>query len=822
MSSASLRLLLASILLAGASSSSAAPPAALEILRQNCLQCHNEHLALSGLNLASREGALKGGSRGPALVPGQAEKSRLYLAAAHAVTPGMPPGRKLSEAELQALKTWIDAGAPWEEAVKAPAALWWSFRKPVRPMPPAVQSSWVRNPIDAFILAKLGENNLRPAPEADRATLIRRLYFDLHGLPPTYEEVQAFIQDQSPDAYEKLIDRLLASPRYGEKWARYWLDLVRYSDTAGFELDSYIADAWRYRDWVIQSLNEDKPYDRFLKEQLAADEFYPEDTTANIGTGYFCVGPNRDLFPDQADINRVETLTDYVDTTGSVFLGLTIGCARCHDHKYDPIPQRDYYRLQAIFAPGVKTRVALSRLGSLAWDVTENVREIKLREIGEQIGAIQDRCRRKLFEEKIAALPAEVQEALRLDDAQRNEKQRELATQYGDKARVSEEEIRSCLSPDERERLGAIERKLVAMFATYRSKPFACGFTDVGDYAPKTYVPLKGNPKGMEVKPGLLYVLGGSDIPEQSFERPVTGPIPLFPTTGRRKALAEWLASPEHPLTARVMVNRIWQYHFGRGIVATPSDFGARGARPTHPELLDWLATEFVARGWSIKQMHKLILTSSTYRQSAQPSPEAQAKDPDNTLLSHFRRRRLMAEEIRDGILMVSGSLNLKMGGRPVVPPLTEEEQRNLIGKPEDAWVVTADEREHNRRSIYLFQRRTFRVPLMEVFDQPESMLSCPRREHSTAPPQSLTLMNSTFAMQQARMLARRLVGEKTDTEAVRAAWRLVLARDPKAAEEADAREFLAAQSVSLGSREAALAELARALFNLNEFLYVE
>ncbi|MGH9662500.1 MAG: DUF1549 and DUF1553 domain-containing protein, partial [Bryobacteraceae bacterium] len=506
----------------------------------------------------------------------------------------------------------------------------------------------------------------------------------------------------------------------------------------GFELDSYIADASRYRDWVIQSFNEDKPYDKFIREQIAGDEFWPEDPAAVTGTGFFCVGPSRDTSPDQADINREETLTDYVDTTASAFLGLTFGCARCHDHKFDPITQRDYYRFRAVFAPAVKTRVALDRLESERYEADENVREIQLREVGAQIAAVQARCREQIQSRRAANAPS---------------------------TRIGDEEIRACLSTTELERLDVIERRLVSMFATYRPKPFACGVTDVGDHSPRTLLPIRGAAIGEPVNAGFPGVFGGGDITDRVGPREGTGPIPLKPTTGRRRALADWIV--DNPLAARVMVNRIWQHHFGRGLVATPSDFGSRGRAPSHPELLDWLAVEFVEHGWSVKHIHRLILNSATYRQGVNPSPEAAEKDPENIYVSHFSRRRLSSEELRDAMLAASGALNLKMGGRPVVPPLGQEELRDLTQRPEDAWIVTADAADHNRRSIYLLQKRTFRMSMMEVFDAPESLVTCPRRDSTTTAPQSLSLLNGTFAMTQASVLAARLATQFTQSEAL-------------------------------------------------------
>jgi hypothetical protein len=740
---------------------------AVAILQARCVSCHGKATAISGLDLSSAESFRKGGQRGPAL--------RLILKAVRREGPlAMPPTQALSPKEVEILDRWIAAGAEWPAHHKPgqAAANWWSFQPVIRPAIPAVPSAWARNPVDRFLLAKMSEQGLSPAPEATPAALARRVSYNLTGLPLPSERLQSLTLSD----YPKLVDELLASPHYGEKWGRHWLDLVRYSDTAGFELDSYIADAWRYRDWVIDSFNADKPYDRFIKEQLAGDEFFPEDPVAQTGTGFFCVGPNRDLFPDQADINRVETLTDFVDTTGGVFLGLTVGCARCHDHKFDPIPQRDYYRLQAVFAPAVKTRIALNRLTSLGFEVGENVREIKLREIGEEIGVVQARCREKFS---------------------------------------SQDDIRGCLNPEESARLHEIEKRLVGIYASYRAKPFACGLTDVGDYAPKTYVPVRGSAKGEPVNPGFLSLLGGGDTPPDGFERPTTGPIPLTPTTGRRKALAEWIASPGNPLTARVMVNRIWQYHFGRGLVSTPSDFGSRARGPSHPELLDYLAAEFVQSGWSVKALHRLILNSAAYRQSATPN----ARDPENAYVSYFSRRRLDAEELRDSTLDVTGRLNRARGGRPVVPPLSKEEMFGMIGRASESWVQTADETQHRRRSIYLIQKRTFRLPMMEVFDQPESMLTCSRRDVSTTAPQALTLLNGSFVIEHAQAFAARLAVQSNPVET---AWRAVLRRDPSPTELRSAQDFLARQTTNTGSPVLAAAELVRGLLNTNEFLYLD
>ncbi len=786
---------LALALAAAVSAADADSAKAVEILQANCSQCHSPALAMSGLDLSTREAAIKGGSRGPALVAGKASESKLIEAVERKGKLAMPPAKPLTAAEADTLRRWIDQGAQWPRSAAAPAApgtTWWSFQRVVKPAVPRSGNTWARNEIDEFILEKLKSESLNPSAPAAPGALVRRAYLDLLGLPPTIEQVREFTEDQSADAWPKLIDKLLASPHYGEKWGRHWLDLVRYSDTAGFELDSYIHDAWRYRDWVVQSFNDDKPYDRFIREQIAGDELFPANPVAHPGTGPYRVAPHRDLFPAQADHHRAETPTDYTDTTSAVFLGLTAGCARCHDHKFDPISQEDYYRVRANFAPAVKMKIALNRLASLGFDVGESVREWKLREIGEQIRAVQARCKDKLRSQGTGGAP-------------------------------SDDEVRACMTSEETARLHEIEKGLVRMYANYQSKPFACGIADSWNVAPRTFLPSRGSRPEREVQPGFFTVLGGGDVPPPAEKRESTGPIPLMPTTGRRAALAKWIANAENPLTARVMVNRVWQYHFGRGLLSTPSDFGTRSGKPTHPELLDWLASEFAGSGWSVKQLHRVIMNSAAYRQNSNPSSESVSHDPANLLLSHFSRRRLNADEVRDSVLAATGALNPKAGGRPVVPPLTPEEKATLTQRPDDAWVLTADATEYARRSLYMIQKRTFRMPLMEVFDAPDSMLTCSRRESSTTAPQSLSLFNGSFTMERAGALAAKLsAANPTDEAAIRAAWKQVLAREPRPNEISRAATFLASQSQASGGRIAALTELIRALLNLNEFLYVD
>ncbi len=736
-------------------------------------------------------------------------KDKLLAAIGYAGKVKMPPSGALPAEDVQILTKWIAEGAKWPAASTGAGAgkqapNWWAFRKVVRPAVPGATG----NPIDAFLNAKL--TGISVAPPADKRTLIRRAYFDLHGLPPTQPEIDAFAADNGADAYSKLIDRLLASPRYGEKWGKHWLDLARYGDTSGFEQDPYQLYAWRYRDYVIQSFNDDKPYDRFVKETIAGDELYPEEPEAQQGTGFYTVGTNRDMLYKVEDINREESLTDFTDTTASVFLGLTAGCARCHDHKFDPIPQRDYYRLQAVFAPFQKSRVFLHYNNARGYDLNENTRQFRLYEIGAQLSALLDPHRKRLRDARLDKLPADVAAAYRTPEDSKTPEQKAITDAYAKKVEPSDDQVYAELSKDELERLHKIERRLVSMYKNFGPGPMSPSLTDVGREAPRTYLPAKSGGAPTEVRAGMPTVLGGEDIPDPPLESA---------TTQRRKALAEWIATPENPLTARVMVNRIWQYHFGRGLVPTPSDFGTRAGLPSHPELLDWLAAEFVDRKWSMKQMHRLIMTSAAYRRGARAQAGAVEKDPENVLLSHFTRRRLDSEEVRDAVLAASGSLNLKMGGRPVVPPLAVEELYGMSQPINSAWIVTEDPKEHTRRSIYVISRRNFRVPLLEAFDRPEGVLSCSRRESSTTAPQSLSLLNGQFTLQQAEILAGKM---EASPDAVATAFGAVYGRVPTAAEAERTRQFLDKQTANLGSRHAALLELARGLFNTNEFLYVE
>jgi hypothetical protein len=690
-----------------------------------------------------------------------------------------------------------------------PPADHWAWKKPVRPPVPEHRNpnSAIRNPIDSFIRARLEKAELSPAPPASREQLIRRATSDLIGLPPTPEEVEAFVKDTAPNAWEKVVDRLLASPHYGERWGRHWLDVARYADTNGYEFDEPRPDSWRYRDWVIRSLNTDKPYDRFVVEQLAGDEAFPDDPDARIATGFNLLGPDMTDSADQAQ-RRLNTLNDMTDTAGLAFLGLTVTCARCHDHKFEPIPQTDYFRLQAFFTPAAFRRdlPVGTAAETAARETAEREYQALTKPLRDEIAAIDGPHRARLFEAKVSRLSAEAQAAHRTPPEKRNGGQQELVAETERKVVVTDAEVAKAMSAEERAKLDELQKRLKVFDGKKPPPaPIAMGLTDRPGPPPRTFLLERGelSSRGDEVQPGFPSIVspGGKPVPATV--------APLAHSTGRRLALARWVASPDNPLTARVVVNRLWQHHFGRGLVATPSDFGTRGDPPTHPELLDWLACELVSGGWTLKRMHRLMLMSDTYQQSTRVGPEAAKKDPDNRLLSRMNRLRLEGEAVRDALLAVSGRLNPKAGGPGVVLPETSK-----AAGGSRAVSVTADAKEHARRSVYLFSRRNLRHPFLEAFDLPDSNLSCPRRERSTTAPQSLALLNAAEAMTAANALAERLTREAaSDTERIDRAYRLSLGRPPSPTERERAAAFLT---------ESPLSELCRALFNLNEFVYLD
>jgi hypothetical protein len=722
------------------------------LLQKRCLGCHDDVKKRGGLDLSTRGAALAGGDSGPALVAGSAARSRL-VEFVSGPKPRMPRrGAKLAPSEVVLLKRWIDAGAPWPKDVVlkaegAPAeAVWWSLRPLARPVVPAVQGKdRVRGPVDAFLLAALGAKGLSFAPEADRHTLIRRLTFDLHGLPPAPEAVEAFIRDPRADAYERLVDRLLASPRYGERWGRHWLDVAHYGDTHGYDKDKRRDHAWPYRDWVIRALNTDMPYERFVKEQIAGDVLRPGDPEGVIATGFVVAGPwdfvgHVELREGTVDKEKTRLLDrdDMVSSTITTFLSLTVACARCHDHKFDPIPQKDYYRLQAVFA-GV--------------------------ERGDR----------------------------RVEDARsRPERQRLLA---------------------ERARLAGLGEKRDQTDARLRTIDARLKVLSAG-------VPVYA---AMPIRPRPIWVLRRGDVEQRrAAVTPggiacVPGPSPDFALAraedegARRAALANWIADPRNPLTWRSIVNRAWHYHFSKGIVDTPSDFGRNGSLPSHPELLDWLAIEFRDGGGSLKKLHRLIVTSTAYRQSSRHDPAAAKIDNDNRLLWRMNRRRLDAESVRDAVLATSGQLDLTMGG-PGYALFRFKDDHSPVYDHEDQGKV--HDPATYRRTVYRFTVRSVPNPFLDCMDCADPNINTPVRNTTLTALQALALLNNPFMVRQASHFATRLRAHSDHTAAqIDRAYRLALGRPPSAAERA---------LVGAHARAHGLLAACRVLLNCNEFVFVD
>lgn len=750
------------------------------ILEKKCLGCHGVGNRLASLDLRSRASALKGGSRGAAFIAGRADKSLLYLLINGNRAPLMPPTGKLPAAQIEIIKRWLDGGAPWGngEVVSAKKQVWWSFQPPILPPVPSIKSAWIHNPVDAFVLTKLQAKGLAPSPPATRRILIRRAYMDLIGLPPTPLEVDAFVSDTSATAWEKVVDRLLASPRYGERWGRHWLDLARYADSGGFEGDKDRLLAWRYRDYVIDAFNQDKPYTDFLREQLAGDEIAPGDSTSVIATGYLACGPQ-----DTVEMNarsRANDLDDLVSTTGSVVLGLTIGCARCHDHKYDPIKQTDYYRFSAIFAPSERREVeAATPAERLAVETHNSDVEKELVPLHQQA------------------------DTLRQQGTQ-------LAMKAG-QAKPNEEQILAALPAPDHKRLTELTAAIKAVEAKRQALPMAMSVAEKGRDYPVSHLLLRGDAyhPGQEVKPGFICALplGDTDI----------APAPTnAQTTGRRRALADWLVSRQNPLTARVWMNRVWRQHFGRGLVNTPSNFGISGELPSHPELLDWLACTFEQNGWQLKPIHRLMLLSATYKQASDIRDSAFKSDPQNKLYWRMSLRRLEAEAVRDSLLDVAGTLNLQMGGPPVYPPIDPSLRSDTFQGPN--WHDGEDGPSTWRRSVYVKVKRSTLLPQLEVFDCPEITYTVAQRNITTTPLQALTLLNDPLILRQAALFAERLHKEcgNNAPKQIETAYRLAFGRSPTSQERALSLAFLQKRGTS------ALQDFCQAIFNLNEFVYVQ
>jgi Protein of unknown function (DUF1553)/Protein of unknown function (DUF1549)/Planctomycete cytochrome C len=794
------------------------------LLVAHCFKCHATDKPKGGLYLASRDGLLKGGDDG-AVVSLETPGESLLLEAVNYDGYEMPPDGKLPQQKIDVLAKWVEMGLPWtpgDDVVPAPAERhdpppvndqtkqFWSFQPVTRPeLPRTTPSDWVRTPIDSFVLKKLEDAGLAPAPPAEKTALLRRAYYDLIGLPPTPAEVSAFLADHSPGAFERVVDRLLESPHYGERWGRHWLDLVRYAETNSYERDGPKPFVWRYRDYVIRSFNDDKPYDRFVIEQLAGDELEDVTPESIIATGYYRLGLWQDE-PVDPEQELFEDLDDLVRTTGEVFLGLTVGCARCHDHKLDPIPQADYYRLLAFFRN-------VRRLGVRSH---ESVVDASLRTLASEEEARQH----KELVEQHQRETKEVDEALgELDErivkdlagVEKDEWKTEAA-----RVGIAKSRLGTLLTQQEFDRYLqlTLRRDELRQFRPLGLEQALC-VKEHGRDCPPTHVLMRGNAHvtGDEVQPGFPSVLS----PPEPVIVPPREPVQ---STGRRLALARWLASPANPLSARVMVNRIWQYHFGRGIVRSASDFGFQGAAPTHRELLDWLASEFTAGGWRIKRLHKLIMMSSTYQMSSKANDKALAADPLNDLFWRFDMRRLSAEEIRDSILAVNDSLNRnKMFGPSVYVEIPKEV---LAGqsRPGADWGESSAE-DRARRSIYIHVKRSLVVPMMANFDGADTDASCPVRFVTTQPTQALGMLNSQFVNEQATVFAKYLRDKAGDDvkAQIALALRRTLQREPTPEEIDRGQRLVETLERDHGlSADAALKQFCVVAYNLNEFMYLD
>ncbi len=695
---------------------------------------------------------------------------------------------------------------------------WWAIQPVVAVAPPAVDPAgqkWVRNEIDQFIYDKLKAKNLQPAPPASRDVFLRRVTLDLTGLPPSPEEAQAFLSDTKPGAEERLVDRLLANPRYGERWGRHWLDVVRYADSDGFKQDDTRPNMWRYRDWVIQSWNDDKPFNRFIKEQIAADELYPGDTKALPGLGYLR------LFEDefnQANIHlrRQELLNDVTDNTAFAFMGVTLGCARCHDHKFDPLLHKDYYRLQAFFS---NMKIDDESTTATPQQVAEYQAELAkyraaAKPVLDKLEAFLAAPRAAYRKEYTERFPPEVQTVLGKPAPTRDPLDWQIYHKAITQVEVSDAEVIS------KRGNAAAKAKYKALLAELdafkpllpKPLPTVQIMRDQAATSPATYILKAGSLYSPleEVSPGGLSILDPAPATVQ--------PLPELNSSGRRAALANILADPKNPLTTRVIVNRIWQYHFGRGIAGSPNDFGLMGERPSHRELLDWLTATFTdTDGWSIKQLHKRIVLSATYRQASDFRADAAAIDSDNKLLWRYPRRRLESEAIRDSMLAVSGLLDRTMGGPGVFPRVPEgteiQEGRH--------WRKSTGDADENRASVYIFARRLVRYPMLQSFDTPLAIESCGRRQETVTADQALELMNGEASANFARALAKRVANDsgQSSSALVERAFRLTLGRTPSPAELERSQGFLAKQA-KLGP--AALDDLCLALLSSSEFLYID
>ncbi len=802
------------------------------IFAKHCVGCHGPQKQRSGLRLDTAAGAIKGGDTGPGVVRGKGRQSGL-LKALHGEDnyTKMPPGKaRPSAQEVRLIERWIDEGAkaPANEVAVAAQPGHWAFQPIQRPALPAVQAkAWVRNPVDRFILTRLEKAKITPAPAADRVTLLRRLSLDLTGLPPTPAEVAAFVKDTRPDAYERQVDRLLASPHYGERWGRHWLDLAHYADSNGFNIDAP-RTIWPYRDWVITALNRDLPFDQFVIKQLAGD-LLPNATTADrIATGFH----RNTLLNQEGGIDheqfRIESVVDRVNTTGVVFLGLTLGCAQCHNHKFDPISQLEYYQFFAFLNNQDEPTLSLPTAAETK----------QLKQIRTQIAGLQQSVkaldlatpgRQKAWEVALTPaqrtqLPRAIKDILDTPDYQRDAGQKKRladAFRRADQARQVTGTAGAALAPLS---LTGPQHLAVQLHPVVLRTGIEQRVAQLKKQEPKIATTLvlqeRKTPRTTHVHIQGDFLRKGKPV------RPATPAVlhPLPAKAANRLDLAKWLVDPANPLTARVTVNRVWMHHFGLGIVETENDFGTQGTPPTHPELLDWLAVEFRERGWSLKALHRLIVTSATYRQSSKTRPELATVDPRNKLLARQNRLRLEAEVVRDAALAASGLLSPKIGGPSVFPPQPDGVFR--FTQVQRDWTPSAGP-DRYRRGIYTHFWRSAPHPALTVFDAPESTATCTRRNRSNTPLQALTLLNDLAFYEFAQGLAARVLREAPadDAARLRHAFRLCLAREPRPIEQqrltALLTQLLAAPEPmdAQARRFAVWTTLARVLLNLDEFI---
>ncbi|PYV01393.1 MAG: hypothetical protein DMG10_17810, partial [Acidobacteria bacterium] len=896
------------------------------VLAQHCFKCHSSELQMAGLNLSTAAGLLKGGESGPVVIPGEPENSRLVAVVSYQEKLKMPPTGKLPDEQIADIRSWVKMGASWpdSEAVATPAPAskpagftkeqreFWSFQPVAECVPPPVKNrGWISNPIDSFILSKLESKGLKPAPPADKWTLLRRATFDLTGLPPTEKEIADFLTDRSPGAFGRVVERLLTSPRYGEHWGRHWLDVARYADSTGLDEDHRYPYAWRYRDYVIDAFNRDLPYDRFLTEQLAGD-LLPAgkagEVNANgiVATGFLALGPKPVAQQDKMQM-VYDVVDEQIDVTSKAFMGLTVACARCHDHKFDPISTKDYYSLASIFAStksfskieGTVSRLFFeplvpkevyahyqeyqNRIEQKKTELDELQEEearqfatrlrprladymLAARAIHRQATTVSDTAQRQgldaavldkwvkyleqdeaprphlddwhkaddssagriaaeyqkrfeaaavLWEETLSKWKKKVESALKNQmppperpkpDAVKDRFFAEVSSAKGPFG-LSEKEQERYLSPDARQRLSQLREEIEALKkAAPPEPPMACAVADGAIVKQRVFVRGNYNNVGEEVGKRFPVILTGEDKP------------PVSDGRSGRLELARWLTSPNHPLTARVMTNRIWQWHFGEGLVRTASNYGKLGEAPTHPELLDYLARRFVESGWSVKAMHRLIMLSSAYRMSSIGSREQVEMDPGNRLVSRFNRRRLQVEEIRDAFLSFDGSLDATIGGTLQSGSGTDGEnsEKRLSFNPDES----------RRRTVYLPLRRSNLPSLLNLFDFGDATTTSEGRMRTNVAPQALFMMNSRFVAERSLAFAKFLLADAAaGARRIERAYVIAVGRKPDSDETSGALQYIGAFQQRLGGPESELKawqSFCRALMASNEFIYLE